>query len=114
MKRGQMTRQRPWRHLYRDPVICDRRYRWGNSHTVGPDRCRCGAVHSRAGAVAAYKLDLILGVRIVPSLDRPDQWHDLDMLRREPKNRDRVCWCPLDDGPCHAQVQVEVIQGGRP
>lgn len=34
-KRVQMTRNKPWRHLYPDAVIVDRKYKWGNPFELG-------------------------------------------------------------------------------
>ena len=106
--RGQKTRPKPWRHLWPDAIDSTRSGRWGNPHSVGVDRCRCGEVHSRAGVVAAYEGDLLAGKLMVPSLKRPRLQHDLADVRRELRGRNLVCSCPLDGGPCHADVQLRI------
>ena len=34
-----------------------------------------------------------------------------DTIRRELAGRDLACWCPLDQ-PCHADVLLEIANGG--
>jgi hypothetical protein len=104
--RVQLSRRKGSRNVY--DVRIDRRGRWGNPHTLGPDRCRCGAVHSRAGAVRAYREDLLAGRRLVPSLDRPEKSHDIEDVRRELPGMVLACWCPLDQA-CHGSVLLEVL-----
>ncbi len=36
---------------------------------------------------------------------------DVEQLRRDLAGLDLVCWCPLD-GPCHADVLLEIANGG--
>jgi hypothetical protein len=101
--RFQLTRQRPWRCLYPNGVKGDRGGRWGNPHKVGPDACpSCKAqgrlaVHSQAGAVAAYRADLLAGKRMVPTQKRPEQSHTIEDVRRLLPGKDIGCWCPLDE-----------------
>ena len=97
-------------------VKVDRSTRWGNPHTLGPDRCQgCQAtgrfaVHSRDGGIRAYREDLVAGRRIVPSQKRPDRAHTINDVRRELAGKDLACWCPLDQS-CHAAVLLEIANG---
>jgi hypothetical protein len=69
--------------------------RYANPHRIGPCR-RCGTVHDRAAAVAAYEQDLAGE----PAL--------LERARRELRGRDLACWCRLDLS-CHADVLLRVV-----
>jgi hypothetical protein len=54
----------------------------------------------RAEAVRRYREDLFAGRLAVTVAD----------VRRELRGRDLACYCPLD-GPCHADVLLEVANG---
>jgi hypothetical protein len=107
--RIQLSRRAGSRNVFDTKI--DRSGRWGNPHTLGPDRCRCGAVHSRDGAIRGYREDLFAGKTIVPSLDRPHLHHTIEDVRRELPGKVLGCWCALDQA-CHGDVQIEVAKGG--
>ena len=52
---------------------------------------------TRAAAVAKYRRDLLAGELAVSVKD----------VQRELKGRNLACWCSLD-GPCHADVLIEL------
>ncbi len=68
---------------------------WGKPFRTGPDL-------DRAAAVAAYRRWLA----------RPEQAELRHRARAALAGRDLVCWCPLE-GPCHADVLLEVVNGAR-
>jgi len=74
--------------------------RYANPHRIGSCR-RCGTVHDRAGAVAAYEAELA---------GQPEL---LEQARRELRGRDLACWCRLDHA-CHADVLLRVASRGAP
>lgn len=110
-RRVQLSR-RPGARLG-NAVKVDRSTRWGNPHTLGPDRCQgCHsqgrlAVHSRDGGIRAYREDLTAGRRMVPSQKRPHLGHTIEDVRHELAGKDLACWCPLDQ-PCHGAVLLEI------
>jgi hypothetical protein len=69
-------------------VIVTRPTKWGNPHPLAL---------GRAEAVRRYREDLFHG-RLAVSVDD---------VKRELVGRDLACYCPLD-GPCHADVLLEV------
>lgn len=91
-KRIQMSRQRPWRAEHPDAVIVARPSRWGNPYKVTRDV-------SAERAVELYRVGLDLN----PSTKAA--------IVRDLAGRDLACWCPLDQ-PCHADVLLELAQGG--
>ena len=120
-KRVQMSRQHPWRAEHPDAVIVARPSRYGNPFKIGVRtpaswsweatgpksyQWRFGWIvaEDRAEAVAYFR-DWMTGVLEVGGsrLPRPD----LAPLA----GRDLACWCPLDE-PCHADVLLELANGG--
>jgi hypothetical protein len=101
-KRVQMTRQRPWRADNPDAVIVARPSVWGNpfhvftSEIVQHDDGRdwWAADGARRAAVDLFREEVAPGL-------------DLASLA----GRDLACWCPLDQ-PCHADVLLELSNGG--
>ncbi len=87
-RRLQLSRRKGFR-LPKGAIVVSRPTKWGNPYK--PDKT------SRAEAVAAYRRDLLAGKLRVRVAD----------ARRELKGRDLACWCSLD-GPCHADVLIEV------
>lgn len=82
-----MRRQKGWRKPD-GAVVVARPSVFGNPFKLGPDG-------SRAEIVARYRTYL---------LDDPEL---VARARAELAGRDLACWCPLD-GPCHADVLLEV------
>lgn len=106
-KRIQMSRQHPWRADNPDAVIVARPSKWGNPARVGditpvwretlgwPER------HTRESAVDAFR-------RFVESRGATYR----RAIRTELAGHDLACWCPLDQ-PCHADVLLELANGGE-
>jgi len=92
-RRLKLSRQKGAR-LPQGAVVVARPTKWGNPYR--PNGLR------RAQAVANYRRDLRAGKLPVSVED----------ARRELKDRDLACWCPLD-GPCHADVLIEVANTKR-
>lgn len=90
-RRIQLRRTAGWRKP-EDAVVVSRPSRWGNPHPFAkPTR------EERARVVELYRRDLAAG-RLAFTADD---------VRRELAGHDLCCWCPLD-GPCHADVLLEV------
>jgi hypothetical protein len=90
-RRVQLRRTRGWRKP-EGVVVVSRPSPWGNPHPFTK-----ATPAERARVVELYRLDLEAG-----RLDFTE-----DDVRRELAGRDLGCWCPLD-GPCHADVLLEV------
>ncbi|WP_116996883.1 DUF4326 domain-containing protein [Desertimonas flava] len=75
-------------HLPEGTVVVSRPTRWGNPHPISL---------GRPEAVRRYRDDLLAGRLAVTVED----------VRRELRGKDLACYCPLD-GPCHADVLIEV------
>lgn len=107
-----MTRQRPWRAENPDAVIVARPSKWGNPYRLGSTVVITAAGGerqvlrhlSRAMAVHLYRL-------WVWNWDLADEGHQ-PLNVAELAGRDLACWCPLDQ-PCHADVLLELANGGR-
>lgn len=69
-------------------VVVTRPTRWGNPHPLDL---------GRAEAVRRYREDLLAGRLAVT----------VDDVKRELRERDLACYCPLDE-PCHAEVLLAV------
>lgn len=107
-KRIQRKRTKGWR-MPEGAVYVGRPSKWGNFYRIdsrSPER-----------AVEMYR-DLIERVSQDPTdpIFRHDGlgvW-DRDIkanIRRELAGKDLACWCPLDQ-PCHADVLLEIANGG--
>lgn len=126
--RVQMSRQRPWRTEHPDAVIVDRRTKWGNPFRVYRCPC-CGHWDVRDNNDVTYVIDHAVARTVTP--DRNGQryatrkavelfWLDFEWgagridelaVRAELAGLDLACWCPLDQ-PCHADVLLEIANGG--
>lgn len=129
MKRIQMSRQRPWRAENPDAVIVARPGKWGNPFAAKMNGGEVGlATMTREYLVADFREWLLTPVMDWP--DRPAFAHGdtgstslmgvpyegrptLDEIRAKLAGRDLACWCPLSQ-PCHADVLLELANGGRP
>lgn len=109
-KRIQMSRKHPWRADNPDAVIVARPSRWGNPFRIGStawipvseDGRWSKDPHpplTREQAVECFRLNAIFTAREYPGFFDPLRGHDL------------ACWCPLDQ-PCHADVLLELANGG--
>lgn len=99
----------------RKAIYVGRPSRWGNPYEVHEHTLRCAPMHalcppwpvdSRQEAVRRFRYDLLY-----PLTHHPD-YPDLDTIRWELAGHDLVCWCPLDF-PCHADVLLELANGGE-
>lgn len=86
-RRFQRSRQKG-AHLPAGVVVVSRPTKWGNPHPLSV---------GRPEAVRRYRRDLLAGRLAV----------QVDDVRRELGGRDLACYCPLD-GPCHADVLLEI------
>ncbi|MDF3308734.1 DUF4326 domain-containing protein [Rhodococcus sp. T2V] len=93
-KRIQRKRTKDWR-MPEGAVYVGRPSRWGNPY-VGT---------SRADAVALFE-DML---RRAPVGDTGRTVYE--SIRHHLRGKDLVCWCPLDE-PCHADVLLELANGG--
>jgi hypothetical protein len=93
-RRIQLRRTAGWRKP-EGVVVVARPSRWGNPHPFDE-----ATPEERARVVELFRRDLDAG-RLGFSADD---------VRRELAGRDLACWCPLD-GPCHADVLLEVANG---
>lgn len=86
-ERIQLSRKKGWRKPENTAVVA-RPSRWGNPFTVEE--------FGRHEAVRRYEqmIRWKLG----------DDPHLLENLR----GKNLACWCPFDDGPCHADVLLEI------
>lgn len=90
-RRLQLSRKKGFR-LPAGAVVVSRPTKWGNPYKPGK--------LTRAQAVARYRRDLMAGKLRVGAAD----------ARKELRGHDLACWCSLD-GPCHADVLLEVANG---
>lgn len=128
-KRIQMSRQHPWRADNPDAVIVARPSKWGNPWRVERVDCFMGGLcwgttapndlgdrvthhehrdtqlDATDAAVTAFRHAILWPVSPQPRVP------DLDDIRRDLAGRDLACWCPLDQ-PCHADVLLELANGG--
>lgn len=109
-KRVQMTRQRPWRAGNPDAVIVARPSKWGNPWRVVPTDHGYGVLNPRGSMTAHYDLPRVEAIRMAVTLFREFKGYALDDLKTL-AGRDLACWCPLDQ-PCHADVLLELANGG--
>lgn len=97
-QRIQRRRTRGWR-MPEGAVYVGRPSKWGNDFISG---VRPLNAESRAYALAQFE-DML---RRAP--DRPGLFAQ---IRDELGGKDLACWCPLDE-PCHADVLLEIANGG--
>lgn len=121
-QRIQQRRTKGWRKP-EGAVAVGRQTRWGNPFRVGQ---RCQVWHLPGGSTDPRDLyldvfhvtDAAHAVRLFERAMQgdltwtPNGWvpgivPDLTALR----GKDLMCWCPLDQ-PCHADVLLEVANGG--
>lgn len=89
-RRIQRRRSAGWR-MPPEAVYVGRPTRFGNPYAV--------AEHGRAAAVALYRNHLA---------QRPDL---IEAARTQLRGKPLACWCPTD-GPCHADVLIEIANEG--
>lgn len=114
-RRIQRKRTRGWR-MPDNATYVGRPSRWGNPfragqivHVQARDEVgdsavvACGAFINTHEAVELYRMFMGVTCALRPSR--------LEELRSELAGRDLACWCPLDS-PCHADVLLELANGG--
>jgi len=105
-QRVQLSRKKGWR-MPPNTISVARPGRWGNPFSVLPELApgtpagRYVAMPNVEAAVAAYRQWL---------RDDPAGRALAHEAKHALRGRDLACWCRLD-GPCHAQVLLEVANG---
>ena len=88
-------------------VYVGRPSKWGNPWKAGD----VIAVEWDSTATTRTYRELLATPELVVSLYRIAFTPDADEIRDEFAGRDLACWCPLDQ-PCHADVLLELANGG--
>lgn len=89
-QRVQLSRKKGWR-MPENTVKVDRTTKWGNPYVGdGP--------HDRA----------LMAKLFTEYCARPEQAQFVAAARLELRGKNLACWCSLD-GPCHAQVLLEIV-----
>ena len=103
-QRIQLQRTKGWRKP-EDALVVARPSRWGNPYRVGD------VVH--VGPAYSGRDTLVRDAAHAVSLYRRWLFHQQRSagLIPELRGRDLACWCPLDQ-PCHADVLLELANGG--
>ena len=116
-KRIQRKRTKGWR-MPEDAIYVGRPTRWGNPYR--PQLRSRHGVEFWISAPLRNRLDLAAHHRtelgaIEECVDRFAMWLSeaprLWIAQTELRGRDLVCWCPLS-APCHADVLLEIANGG--
>lgn len=100
-QRIQLSRRKGWRKPQNARVVA-RPSKWGNPFRVGS--VIEGVTLDAFEAVRLYRMYLAESMKTT----RGAAELDLGKLR----GRDLACWCPLDQ-PCHADVLLELANGGE-
>jgi hypothetical protein len=125
-QRMQMTRLRPWRHRAPDAVIVDRRSMWGNPFKIGENYMWLSTLPFPV-PTAREPGDYEHGLTVDKLREASDAvewfrawatWSErrdgyLAAVQQNLEGKDLACWCPLDQ-PCHADVLLELANGGTP
>jgi hypothetical protein len=92
--RVQLRRTKGWR-MPPNTVKVDRTTMWGNrtAHALG--------IKDRAEAVRYFER----------WLNETASWAWKGRARIELRGKNLACWCPLDGGPCHADVLLRFVNG---
>ena len=106
-RRIRLSRAKGWR-LPAKAVNCARPGPLGNPFKVGRDgdRARCVALyrHLVAGSICFTTR--------APPAEQIAARRYLLAHREALRGRDLACWCALDGQPCHAAVQLEIVNAG--
>lgn len=136
-RRIRLSRAKGWRKPA-DAVVVARPTKWGNPWRVGnpgtfwlpnwPVKDQpLGCALDAADAVTLFR-NMLTGGPDPVSAALPETFHRVGRIgcrnairahaaaiihdSHELRGRDLACWCPLD-APCHAQVLLELANGGR-
>ena len=106
-QRIQRKRTKGWR-MPEGAVYVGRPTKWGNPYAIGDINGWTGApIVDRKEARSVYAAEW----QTVASF-APKQFDALAAeIRTELAGKDLACWCPLDQ-PCHADVLLELANGG--
>lgn len=104
-RRIQLRRSRGWRKP-EGVVVVSRPSRWGNPFAFDDYPADLPKAERRRLAVADFRR-MFEGGHPAEAAAYPSA----EEVRGALAGRDLACWCPLD-GPCHADVLLEVANGG--
>jgi len=120
-ERIQLSRRKGWRKPD-DTVVVARPSRWGNPILMTDVGGQYPSLDDRAVATLVVRDFEVLAKR--GTLHFPNWRHlggergpvtwtypSMDEIRAELAGKDLACWCPLDQ-PCHADVLLELANGG--
>ena len=99
--RIQRKRTKDWR-MPPNTVYVGRPTKWGNPCKVGMFRD-----YDAAAAVRDYRLWLERATQVRSFENTYGKPPSIDEIQAEMRDKDLVCWCPLDQ-PCHADVLLEL------
>lgn len=102
--RIQLSRRKGWR-MPANTAKVDRTTKWGNPFRVGDQvqarpELPTAACFSQKEAVEAFRT----------LLNAPNASAFRNAIREQLRGKNLACWCPLD-GPCHADVLMEIANG---
>ncbi|NVC23383.1 DUF4326 domain-containing protein [Kocuria salina] len=113
-KRIQRRRTKGWR-MPENTVYVGRGSKWGNPHKVVRDGGFMWVEPGGSRVVCSTDREGNLRERRQEAADlyRPIALRADDVQLAELRGKNLACWCPLDQ-PCHADVLLEIANGGRP
>ncbi|NKS29268.1 DUF4326 domain-containing protein [Rhodococcus hoagii] len=109
-QRIQRQRTKEWR-MPAGAVYVGRPTKWGNPYCVGDESAFIGGDQvfnlddeplNHREVVELFRI--ALDRYVLPRITK-------EQIRAELAGRDLACWCPLDQ-PCHADVLLEIANGG--
>ena len=114
-QRVQMSRQRPWRAEHPDAIRVDRATVFGNPFAIAGGGWRWWVVGFADSTLRTQDRAREAAVSLFRDWLSDDSWQidnwpkpDLAPLR----GHDLACWCP-PSSPCHADVLLEIANGGE-
>jgi hypothetical protein len=107
-KRIQRKRTKGWR-MPEGVIFVGRPSKWGNPWRVGDHALVTWPYHPDVDVQTAR--EVVITPTLAVELYRQAFTPDAPEARTELAGRDLACWCPLDM-PCHADVLLELANGG--